>query len=102
MAGHNGDKGDPKDAYKGKSWTVKVSKAYSFISVHSSNNTHLLIENFESKTGNVNDYFYVIKNKSGKYAEVPADHTPSPRSNFVSQIGSSLLALILICLAIFV
>ena len=102
MAGHKGDKADPKEVYKGKSWTVKVSKAYSFLSVKSSNSTHLLVENFESLSGNVNDYFYVIKSKSGVYAEVPVDHTSSPRPNAASQIGSSLLILILICLSIFV
>ena len=104
MAGHKGDKADPKEIYKGKAWTVKVSKAYSFLSVKSSNSTHLLVENFESKTGNVNDYFYVIKSNSLKYAKVPMAKLTNlrPSSNSAWQLGSSLLALIFVCLYLFV
>ena len=106
MAGHNGDKADPKEVYKGKDWTVKVSKAYSFLSVKSSNSTHLLVENFESVSGNVNDHFYVIKSNSLRYAQIPMDKLTNlrPSSNSAWQLvnNSLLTILIFICFYLFV
>jgi len=71
MAGHRGDKADPKDIYKGRAFTVKVDKAYSYLSVKSNNSTHLLVENVRSIDGVVNDSFYIIKSNKLKYCKLP-------------------------------
>jgi len=63
MAGHRGDAADPQGAYQGKSFTVKVSKDYSFMAVRSSNSTHLKVENYASRTGKINDFFYTIRTR---------------------------------------
>jgi len=71
MAGHKGDEADPQDAYKGKSFSVKVSKDYSFMAVRSSNSTHLKVENYASQTGKINDYFYIIKSRHHRHLKLP-------------------------------
>ena len=71
MAGHRADMADPKDICPGKAFTVKVDKAYSYLSVKSSNNTHLLVENFKSVDGAVNDFFYIIKSNESKFINLP-------------------------------
>ena len=77
MAGHRGDAGDPQDAYKGKDFTVKVSKEYSYLAVRSSNSTHLKVENYESVTGTINDYFYIIRTQPPLQIMLPRPQKPS-------------------------
>jgi len=60
VAGHSGDSEDARP-YAPKSYSVKVDKTYSFLAVHSKNNTHLLVENMSSRDGTVLDHFYMIK-----------------------------------------
>jgi len=100
MAGHRGDKADPSEVYYGKAWTVKVSKAYSYISVKSQNSTHLLVENFRSKDQKANDYFYVIKSNSLKYAKAPYQNVKilNARNNELRMENSLLWGLFLACL----
>jgi len=71
MAGHKGDEADPQDSYKGKPFTVKVSKDYSFMAVRSSNSTHLKVENYVSETGSINDFFYIIRTSDPKHVLLP-------------------------------
>jgi len=74
MAGHRGDLGDPADAYSTKKFSYMTSKAYSYATLTSSNETHLLIENYESAGGTVNDYFYIVKSEEPEYACLPSFH----------------------------
>jgi len=60
-AGHLGD--FEKKPYDGKNFTVTVDMSYSALAIHSLNNTHLHLENLQSKTGKVVDEFYIIKNE---------------------------------------
>jgi len=97
--GHKNDTAGPKGVYKGKEFTVKVDNSYSFLSVSSQNNTHLLVENFESENRTLNDYFYIIKNNTIDYQQVPLEDPDyaeehDPKSAF--KIGSNLFVLILI------
>ncbi len=58
-AGHLGD--FEKKPYDGKNYTVNVGNSYSALAMHALNNTHLHLENLQSKTGKVLDDFYIIK-----------------------------------------
>lgn len=58
-AGHLGD--FEKKPYDGKNYTVNVGNSYSALAMHALNNTHLYLENLQSKTGKVLDDFYIIK-----------------------------------------
>jgi len=71
MAGHKGDEADPQDVYKGQSFAVKVSKDYSFLKVRSLNSTYLKVENYESKSGKINDEFYIIRTEYPKSPRLP-------------------------------
>ena len=71
MAGHRGDKADPKEAYKGQNYTIWVSKAYSYLTISSKNSTHLLVENTKSRSGDINDYFSIIRSSALEYAQLP-------------------------------
>jgi len=103
IAGHDGETSDPKEIYKGKDFTVKVSKTLSYLSVRSQNSTHLLVENVESVNGTVNDYFYIIRSNSLKYEQAPyASSTQMSNSNSASFIRNSLFVFILLCLALFI
>jgi len=67
-AGHSGDSEDARP-YQPKSYSVKVDKAYSFLALHSKNNTHLLVENMSSSKGTVLDHFYLVKGEG--YGNLP-------------------------------
>ncbi len=104
MAGHRGDSGDPSEVYGGRAWTVKVSKAYSYLSVKSQNSTHLLVENFRSKDQKVNDYFYVIKSNSLQYAKAPQQNVKmlNAKNNGAKMESGLLWGLVFICLYLFI
>ena len=48
---------------------MKVDKTYSFLALHSKNNTHLLVENMSSSKGTVLDHFYLVKGQG--YGHLP-------------------------------
>jgi len=105
MAGHRDDEADPEDAYEGKAWTVKVSKAYSYLAVSSQNNTHLLVEDFQSSDGGLVDYFYVIKSDEETYTRLAYENIDELNRRLASngyQLRNSLLTLLFVCLYIFV
>ena len=59
-AGHDGDKDDSKP-YDPKPYSVTVDTKYSYMAVHSLNNTHLHVENIGSDKQKILDEFYLIK-----------------------------------------
>jgi len=67
-AGHSNDPEDGKLASP-RSFTVKLDNEYSFLAVHSSNSTHLHVENIVSSSGKVTDDLYIVKDE--RYAELP-------------------------------
>jgi len=104
IAGHRGETCDPKELYKGKDFTVKVSKNLSYLSVRSQNSTHLIVENMGSVNGTIEDYFAIIRSNSSKYAQAPyinSQELKTGRSNSASYIKNSFFMFILFCLALF-
>ena len=99
MAGHRGDKANPKRIYKGKAFTVKVDKAYSYAALQSSNSTHLLVENFRSDNGSLNDYFYIIKSNNREYQALAFDFMDLGDES--SQARVSVFIGIFLCISIF-
>jgi len=67
-AGHSNDPEDGKTATP-RAFTVKLDNEYSFIAVHSSNSTHLHVENYNSYSVDVTDNLYLIK--SNQYGDLP-------------------------------
>jgi len=72
IAGHRGEANDSQSIYKGKSFSVKVSKTLSYLSVRSQNSTHLLVENMRSDDGTVEDYFSIVRRS---FQEEPINET---------------------------
>jgi len=104
-AGHRKDPDDPRLLSKPRALTAKLDNNYSFLAISSQNSTHLLVENFESKNGTLNDYFYIIKNQKIDLDEIPLEHQHlryiTGNSGPILKIGNSFFVLILIFISIF-
>jgi len=71
-AGHDGDKEDKK-LYTQKPYSVLLNTKYSYLAVHSFNNTHLSVENYDSDEEKILDHFYLIKDMEN-YSHLPYYH----------------------------